>query len=187
MKLITLKCPNCGATLEIENGLDMFFCKYCGHQIMLTNLSREVIRAKTKMIRMEHEEHILNKKHAQERYKIESENKNEKHSVLMVFGWFAPLLLIVGVIMVVGNAGVKKQEAALQATLAEVIVDIQNGDYDSATIKANTLYWDSDFTREGKEKWDSTRRAVLIEIEQAKKDNGLPVEEEEKGLLGWFD
>lgn len=26
-----LKCPNCNAALEIENGLDTFYCKYCGN------------------------------------------------------------------------------------------------------------------------------------------------------------
>lgn len=187
MRLSTLKCPNCQATLEIENGLDIFFCKYCGHKIMITNQGKEVIRAKTKIKGMEHEERILDKKHAQERYKIETKNKNENHAFLLAMGMLALLLLGIGIVTIIGNTGATKQEAALQAILDEVMVDIQNGNYDSATIKANTLYWDSGWTSEGKDKWNATRKAVLKEIEQAKKADGLPVEEERKGLFGWFD
>lgn len=35
MELKTLSCPNCGANLEIEDGIDTFFCKYCGYKIIL--------------------------------------------------------------------------------------------------------------------------------------------------------
>lgn len=31
MELKSLFCPNCGASLEVEDGLDTFFCKYCGY------------------------------------------------------------------------------------------------------------------------------------------------------------
>jgi len=29
MELKSLSCPNCTARLEVEDGLDIFFCKYC--------------------------------------------------------------------------------------------------------------------------------------------------------------
>ena len=33
--MISLKCPECGANLTIENGRSQCFCQYCGTQILL--------------------------------------------------------------------------------------------------------------------------------------------------------
>lgn len=49
MKFVQVKCPNCDATLEIENGIDTMYCKYCGTRIMLEGQSQSVIEAKTKV------------------------------------------------------------------------------------------------------------------------------------------
>ena len=35
MKLISLKCPDCGANLEIEQDRSFCFCSYCGHKIII--------------------------------------------------------------------------------------------------------------------------------------------------------
>ncbi len=34
MKVKSLKCPECGANLEIEEGRSFWFCQYCGRKIM---------------------------------------------------------------------------------------------------------------------------------------------------------
>ena len=46
MKSIELKCPSCGATLKPEDGLETFYCQYCGRQIILADQSKTMIRAK---------------------------------------------------------------------------------------------------------------------------------------------
>ena len=53
MKLSSLSCPNCGASVEIEDGIDTFFCKYCGYKIILEGQSDAAYRAKTKVKRMD--------------------------------------------------------------------------------------------------------------------------------------
>ena len=53
-----LKCPNCNAALEIENGLDTFYCKYCGYKILLNGQSKAAYRAKTRIKEMEHDERM---------------------------------------------------------------------------------------------------------------------------------
>ena len=35
MKLISLKCPDCGANLEIDPERSFCFCQYCGHKILV--------------------------------------------------------------------------------------------------------------------------------------------------------
>lgn len=67
MKLIAVKCPNCGANLECEEGMQKIFCKYCGTPVILDDESvninvtnriideAEVERVKLKRTQYEHE------------------------------------------------------------------------------------------------------------------------------------
>ena len=41
MKLITQKCPACGANLEIEEGRDFSYCQYCGSKILIDSEKKE--------------------------------------------------------------------------------------------------------------------------------------------------
>lgn len=49
MEFLKLECPNCHAQLNIENGLDTFFCQYCGSKIILSEQNPEIVRAKVEM------------------------------------------------------------------------------------------------------------------------------------------
>lgn len=64
-----LKCPNCNAALEIENGLDTFYCKYCGYKILLNGQSKAAYRAKTRIKEMEHDERMADKQLEHEKIK----------------------------------------------------------------------------------------------------------------------
>lgn len=44
-----MKCPACGATLDVEDEIDTFYCKYCGTKVIVEGQSPEVIKAKTKI------------------------------------------------------------------------------------------------------------------------------------------
>ena len=35
MKAYEIRCPECGAALEVEDGRDKIYCSYCGTQIFL--------------------------------------------------------------------------------------------------------------------------------------------------------
>lgn len=39
MKLISLKCPECNANLQIEEGHDKCYCQYCGAEITINDYS----------------------------------------------------------------------------------------------------------------------------------------------------
>lgn len=39
-----IQCPKCGADLSVEEGIDKFFCSYCGTQIILTNDNEHIFR-----------------------------------------------------------------------------------------------------------------------------------------------
>ena len=169
MELKTLACPNCHANLEVEDGIDTFFCKYCGHKILLQGQGVAAYAAKVRIKNMEHKERLQDKKDAQERYRIENEKKDKKHSEVVAFAGFAVIFAILFIMMFSGKAGVKKQEQELQATVDQIMIDIENEDFASAYIKANSLYWDSSYTEEGTTKWDAIREETIKQIEEAEK------------------
>lgn len=35
MNLVHLRCPDCGADLEVDNSREFCFCQYCGAKIIL--------------------------------------------------------------------------------------------------------------------------------------------------------
>ena len=44
VKLISVKCPECGATLNIEEGREQAFCTYCGTKVLLHNENEYIYR-----------------------------------------------------------------------------------------------------------------------------------------------
>lgn len=44
VKFTSVKCPECGANLPIEEGRERVFCSYCGTPVIITNENEKVIR-----------------------------------------------------------------------------------------------------------------------------------------------
>ena len=59
MKMITLKCPECGADIDIEEGHKQCFCKYCGTKILIddgrstTHIYHKVDEARIKKVEVD--------------------------------------------------------------------------------------------------------------------------------------
>ena len=190
MELKSLFCPNCGASLDVEDGIDTFFCKYCGYKIMLQGQSKAAYEAKVRVKHMEHRERLQEKRDAQERYRMEFKQKDERKTFAIVFGLFGVIIAFCLIMSAVGNAGAKKQEQELQA---EIMIDIENEDFAAAYVKANSLYWDDSWTSEGEDKWDATRKEIIKQIEEAEKaatgsssHESTDEEDDGGGFFDWF-
>ena len=193
MELKSLFCPNCGASLEVEDGLDTFFCKYCGYKILLQGQSKAAYDAKVRVKHMEHKERLQEKRDAQERYRMEFKQKDERRTLAIVFGIFGAIIAMCLIISAVGNAGAKKQERELQAIVDQIMIDIGNEDFAAAYVKANSLYWDDSWTSEGEDKWDATRKEIIKQIEEAEKNatgsttnSSDEDEDDDGGFWDWF-
>lgn len=192
MELKSLFCPNCGASLDVEDGIDTFFCKYCGYKIMLQGQSKAAYEAKVRVKHMEHKERLQDKKNAQERYRMESARKEQKWGLIVGLGILVAVMVLCFVITTVGNAGAKKQEQKLQAIVDEIMIDIENEDFAAAYIKANSLYWDGSWTSEGEDKWDATRNEIIKQIEEAEKaatgssSHESTEDADDGGFFDWF-
>lgn len=192
MNLLSLQCPNCGAKLEIEDGLDIFFCKYCGHKILLEGQSRAAYQAKVRIKQMDHKERLQDKRNAQERYILDFKKNDEKRTLIISCSIFIVLGIIISTIILLGNIGTQHQEHRLHSTVDQIMIDIKNEDYAAAYIKANSLYWNDSWTSEGEDKWNATRKEIINQIKEAEKKvtgttTGLPSEENNNSFWNWFD
>ena len=60
------------------------------------------------------------------------------------------------------------KEHKLEHTVQEIRIDISNGDYDSALIKAQSLHMDDNWSSESRAHWDEQRESLIRLIEEKK-------------------
>ncbi len=44
IQFVSVKCPECGADLSVEDGREQIFCSYCGAKVMITNDNEHIYR-----------------------------------------------------------------------------------------------------------------------------------------------
>ena len=101
MKVISLKCPECSASLSVEEGRDQLFCQYCGAKIVLQNENERIYRRidEADVKRSETERLIRLKELEMEAAKREDEKASKRLKVKISLA-----LLVVGIAMAVfGN------------------------------------------------------------------------------------
>lgn len=92
MKVISLKCPECGASLSIEEGRTQCFCQYCGTKIMLDDE-----RSYTKTIHTIDDAKIrqaeINREIQLKKMEME-ENKEKRSRLVLVFKVIFSVILV---------------------------------------------------------------------------------------------
>ena len=172
---LSAKCPHCGATLTIENGIDSFFCQYCGTRLILANQSAEAIKAKAAKQKQEHRENMTDKviNHFNEIAARRAAEKERQRKYSKRAAIFSLIFFLIGVGLFFAYSNMQKkqsqsEEADLQLQLELIEEDINSGDYDKALVKANNLFYTSGYSQDVKKKWDNTRATLIKQIEEAK-------------------
>ena len=175
MKMVSLRCPNCGKTVTLEKGQKMCFCTYCGSQLFLDDGSKNV------NITHNHNHNFTFRKVDETKIRtaeIESDNQrrkleNDRHEVAIGLAILA--FTIVFAIIGIGflaflerdNKEAHNREVARLEKLAdELQTDIEDRDYDSARIKANQLHYTLTYSPSTKEHWDEYREDTLELIDK---------------------
>lgn len=83
MEFVQMKCPNCGADLEVEDSIDSFYCKYCGTKILVEGQSKHVVNAKAK-IRMMDKLGDMQKEYHRDRAEREQRQREDSNKALLV-------------------------------------------------------------------------------------------------------
>ena len=78
-KIISLKCPECGVTLDVEEGKKFYFCNYCGSKILIddgntNNTNRIVDEARIREAEISRELRLK---------EMELDNKKRRNTVIV--------------------------------------------------------------------------------------------------------
>ena len=76
MKIKSLNCPECGASIEIDKSRDVCFCSYCGCKITVDEDKKEINVNINKTTRNIDETEIM---------KVKSEAKENRKTLLLIF------------------------------------------------------------------------------------------------------
>lgn len=83
-KMISVKCPDCGATMEIESGREFAFCTYCGSKVMVSNENEYVYRhVDEARIREDETERMIRLREIELQ---EKENERERKASAIAYG-----------------------------------------------------------------------------------------------------
>lgn len=177
VKLIPMTCPNCKASIEIDGTKDFCFCTYCGTKILVNDDSTRTINInhhytetdEAKIEEIKSKERI----HARELWSKDSYKKSANRSFIIMAIFCVVGFLVLGIHGAIED---KKQTNHFEQLSQEILVDIENGDYSSAKLKANQIQYTANFKSGEKEKWDEVRETLLEEIAKAENGGELPKE-----------
>ena len=174
MRMYQLKCPACGASIEVERNRDSCFCSYCGtkvyvddetHRVEITKNIRYTDEAKIRKI--ESEERMQERRFTAEQKKRKSNNLSTLVVVFLVLACVVGSFISLKSSLDSSEEASDRQEEELQAIVDEVLQDIENGNFREAYIKAERIRYTESWTSEIEDKWDATREAVIEQIEEA--------------------
>lgn len=102
MKVISVKCPECGATLDVDESRTQVFCSYCGSKVLLQNENEHVIRVvdEADIKRAETDKMVKSMRIDAAKQKREElkESRRKKLKLGIIFGGIGALVLIIGAV-----------------------------------------------------------------------------------------
>lgn len=110
----TIKCPECGATLQIEEDRSQLYCSYCGTPIIITNENEHIIRYvdEAEIIKAETNKMVsLNEINKEER------NMFNVKILAMVWGASTGILILITILLVILSLNNKGYEIAIMIML----------------------------------------------------------------------
>ena len=156
MNYISLKCPGCDADLEIENGIDTFYCRYCGKKVVVDGQSKDTLNAKVQAKRIAERGRIADrvidlvsertrKKDAYKAEKAKQETKQIKYALIALLGIFL-IGLIAAIIGTVGswNSADQEKDNTRHERKSAILTTTPAIDIDSDTIVNGLLQYSSD-------------------------------------------
>lgn len=176
MKLKSLQCPGCGGMLEIEDGLDIFYCKYCGYKVVLSGQSKAAYDARTRVKELQYEQAAQERKYINDvekwkRQEITEKNRFKRDQIDEFMTWipFFIYLLIFLSPIIFGEIKHFNEERELQKIVERIEEDIDEGDYDHALLLTNKLRIENGWFSFDSKEWEE-RRADYVRTIRKKQE-----------------
>ncbi len=178
MRMYLLECPACGAKVEMETDRKSCFCTYCGNKVYLDDGTKRVEITKNinyhktytdeaKIRDIESRERMYDKKLAADEAHEKRKHKANRNSWLGLIAYAIVILVIGSVFFTSQKRESDNQEKALQSIVNEIMQDINDGNYSSAHIKVESLYYTAGWSDDIEKKWDATRKELIKQIDAA--------------------
>ena len=102
IKINSVKCPACGANIQVEEGKERIFCTYCGTQILITNENEYIYRNidEAKIREVEAKKMLELKKLEMIEKKRAAAEKAKKNKIIMSI-----IIAVIGIILLRAGAG----------------------------------------------------------------------------------
>lgn len=105
IRVISIKCPECGASLSVESTREFSFCQYCGTKVILTNENERIYRTIDEAgIKQAETDRLVKMR------QLDMEEKANKTKKTMMIVWLAAtaILIIIGIIgFSINNSGME--------------------------------------------------------------------------------
>ena len=129
VKFTSVKCPECGANLPIEEGREKIFCSYCGTPIIMTDENeytyRHVDEAEVKRAETEQLVHLK---------ELEMEEKDRKRKVKAIAYSIVGVVVVIGMILMLLGKSLLGMDIILVACIPMLILDF-------ASDKKKKAHW----------------------------------------------
>lgn len=169
MKMYKLKCPYCKADLLEQDGLETFYCKYCGGKIILTGQNEDVlrykIREKDSARRTKEKNEDLEREFRRANQQIEIERRKDNANLKSALKYFAlafAAIFLLIIFIYISDFFDQRTDKKLEVLYNEVQVLIEDGKYDEAMQQSEGLKGGS-----SNRNWDVKRTALQQQIRQA--------------------
>lgn len=89
LQFISVKCPECGAELSVENGREFAYCSYCGTKVIISNDNEHIYRTIDEAsVKQAETDRIVKLK------ELEMEEKSKRMRIGLIIGWVAIFFII---------------------------------------------------------------------------------------------
>ena len=83
MEVLKMHCPSCGASVDVQDGIDAFYCSHCGTKLLVSGQDKDTINAKVtlriaeKKLDLEYAD-----KEKERQFQLEQQRRNYRNLIL---------------------------------------------------------------------------------------------------------
>lgn len=147
VNIISIRCPDCGATLPIEEGRNQMYCSYCGSSIIIANENEHIYRnideAKLKQAEAEKEIKLKKLEIIEKQREASANTKKVKIIISIILGIIGGIITLAGseigllflfiILFIWGISSDKSDDDDLdlgdKAKVPRIVSDLENMNY----------------------------------------------------------
>lgn len=105
IQFVTIRCPECGANLQIEDGREYAFCTYCGAKVMIANDNEHIYRTIDEArIKQAETDRMVQIRHLD----MEEESSGMRKTLMVIWIIVTLIFLLIGIVgIIIGDEGME--------------------------------------------------------------------------------